>query len=79
MSKDLGTRFVHYPNPKALEQPYRAPPPPKNPVIKGNVLHYLSNAYANMTAYYRPELSFTASRLYHSLPVCSGVTRASAR
>jgi hypothetical protein len=38
-------RFYNYPNPKALEHPYQTPPPPKNPVIKGSALHYLSNLY----------------------------------
>jgi hypothetical protein len=42
---DRNARFYNYPNPKSLEHPYQAPPPPKNPVIKGSALHYLSNLY----------------------------------
>jgi hypothetical protein len=45
-NSDHNARFFNYPNPTALEHPYRAPPPPNNPVIKGTVLHYLSNLYA---------------------------------
>ncbi|KAH4048193.1 amidase [Parastagonospora nodorum] len=39
-------RFFNYPNPRANEATYQAPPPPKNPVIKGSTLHYLSNLVA---------------------------------
>jgi hypothetical protein len=42
---ERNARFFNYPNPRALEHPYQAPPPPKNPVIKGTALHYLSNLY----------------------------------
>lgn len=48
MSQDRNARFLNYPIPVALERPYVAPPPPKNPVIKGNALHYLSNAVATI-------------------------------
>jgi hypothetical protein len=38
-------RFFNYPNPRANDAAYQAPPPPKNPVIKGSTLHYLSNLH----------------------------------
>jgi hypothetical protein len=40
---DRNARFFNYPIPQTLEHPYRTPPPSNNPVIKGTVLHYLSN------------------------------------
>jgi hypothetical protein len=47
---DRNARFFNYPIPKTLEHPYRTPPSPSNPVIKGTVLHYLSNLYAHPEA-----------------------------
>jgi len=41
-------RFFNYPTPRANDAAYQAPPPPKNPVIKGSALHYLSNLYVQM-------------------------------
>lgn len=40
------TRFLNYPTPKAHDAPFEAPPPGKNPVIKGWPLHYLANLVA---------------------------------
>ncbi|KAH8723233.1 amidase signature domain-containing protein [Phaeosphaeriaceae sp. PMI808] len=43
---DYNARFFNYPKPEALEHPYQTPAPPQNPVIKGRLLHYLSNLVA---------------------------------
>ncbi|OAK97604.1 amidase signature enzyme [Phaeosphaeriaceae sp. SRC1lsM3a] len=42
----INARFYNYPTPQALEHPYVAPAPYKNPTIKGSALHYLSNLVA---------------------------------
>ncbi|KAF2177725.1 glutamyl-tRNA amidotransferas-like protein subunit A [Zopfia rhizophila CBS 207.26] len=49
MSHDRApTGFINYPTPKALEVPYKAPPPSTNPVIKGLTLHYLASIVASI-------------------------------
>ncbi|KAF2677565.1 glutamyl-tRNA amidotransferas-like protein subunit A [Lentithecium fluviatile CBS 122367] len=38
--------YANYPPAQAHEIPYRAPPAPQNPVVKGALLHYLANIVA---------------------------------
>jgi hypothetical protein len=42
-NNDSAARFLNYPTPIAREAPYTAPPPAKNPVIKGAPLNYLGS------------------------------------
>lgn len=48
-SSQTSPRFFNYPRPKPHDAPYKAPPPGKNPVVKGALLHYLSNLLVNST------------------------------
>lgn len=41
-------RFLNYPTPKAYEALYEAPPPGKNPIVKGALLNFLSNVVATV-------------------------------
>ncbi|KAF2638337.1 amidase signature enzyme [Massarina eburnea CBS 473.64] len=44
MSADRArTSFINYPRAQAYEKGYKAPPPGKNPVVKGYTLHYVAN------------------------------------
>ncbi|OWY52025.1 amidase signature enzyme [Alternaria alternata] len=47
-SNQTSPRFFNYPTPKPHDAPYKAPPPGKNPVVKGALLHYLSNLVATV-------------------------------
>ncbi|KAF5845944.1 hypothetical protein GGP41_008429 [Bipolaris sorokiniana] len=47
-SQQLFSRFVNYPTPKPNDVPYQVPPPGKNPVIKGPLLHHLANLVATV-------------------------------
>ncbi|KAF2808149.1 glutamyl-tRNA amidotransferas-like protein subunit A [Mytilinidion resinicola] len=40
MSDSAVPGFINYPTPRSLEVPYKAPPPPSNPVIRGLPLYY---------------------------------------
>ena len=37
------TSFIDYPAIQAHEKAYKAPPPGKNPIVKGYTLHYLAS------------------------------------
>ncbi|KAF1922919.1 amidase signature enzyme [Didymella exigua CBS 183.55] len=45
-NSDTAARFLNYPTPIAREAPYTAPPPAKNPVVKGALLNYLGSLVA---------------------------------
>ncbi|KAF1831308.1 amidase signature enzyme [Decorospora gaudefroyi] len=50
MSESIQTspRFFNYPTPKAHDATFEAPPPGKNPVVKGLLLHHLANLVATV-------------------------------
>lgn len=72
-------RFCNYPNPRANEAVYQAPPPPKNPVIKGSTLHYLSNLYVQQHDANAQKLTSTVLQRYPSSSIYYGAMRALAR
>jgi hypothetical protein len=68
--------FLNYPPAEAHDVPYRAPPAPKNPVVKGVALHYLANVYVDCNNW-PSELTALALQLYRGFRICYGAMRVS--